>query len=258
MAVRLSDLRFTPTHVGNTLSTASRIRARGGSPPRTWGIRLPAGSSCSSFNGSPPRTWGIRHLPRVERIAVRFTPTHVGNTSRPSSHWCSAAVHPHARGEYVTIARRGGWRTVHPHARGEYVDDVHLAPPTTRFTPTHVGNTLRRARGRRYEYGSPPRTWGIPATTSCCQTTSTVHPHARGEYCFHVARLLVDVGGSPPRTWGILPFGATVSRRPEGSPPRTWGIPWKIMRNSAGGVQQPCGSSSLCAGSSPSRAPRNH
>src|SRR5581483_2335013 len=114
-------IRFTPTHVGNTQSTASMRRiptvhphARGeygpgsanvsgdfGSPPRTWGIRGMVPGPARSLGGSPPRTWGIRPWHLI------WTPL----------------------------------RTVHPHARGEYFVGGPSSGKTSRFTPTHVGNT---------------------------------------------------------------------------------------------------------------------
>ncbi len=114
-----------------------------------------------------------------------------------------------------------------------------------RFTPTPVGNTLRRHRhptpptvhphacgeyrsgkgATRTVSGSPPRLWGIlcricemsaPArfTPTPVGNTpailgycaeSSVHPHACGEY-FHAQNGIIRFAGSPPRLWGILLF----------------------------------------------------
>src|ERR1035438_648909 len=92
--------------------------------------------------------------------------------------------------------------SVHPHARGEHVTvtDAQLnfngSPPRTwgtprfftehqrlpRFTPTHVGNTFSLTNSLR---------------------STAVHPHARGEHCLR-QWLHGLCHGSPPRTWGTL------------------------------------------------------
>src|SRR5208283_1315704 len=56
-----------------------------------------------------------------------------------------------------------------------------LALAMTRFTPTHVGNTLQ---------------------VSGVHPFLPVHPHARGEYG-RMRSLPQAQPGSPPRTWGI-------------------------------------------------------
>ncbi len=74
------ELRFIPTHVGNTNSLLSRRLPSAGSSPRTWG---------TLFDGPP------------ERNEPRFIPTHVGNTSNWPSTSYRPTVHPHARGEHT-------------------------------------------------------------------------------------------------------------------------------------------------------------
>ncbi len=132
--------------------------------------------------------------------------------------------------------------TVHPHTRGEYRRTIRLLASLDWFTPTHVGNTLRRllhgspfsvhphtrgeyGRLKRYRTrysGSPPHTWGIRKAHKVLAVVSRftpthvgntpqveapslpepVHPHTRGEY--HSPIDLVRSGvGSPPHTWGI-------------------------------------------------------
>ena len=155
-----------------------------------------------SERGSPPRTWGIRR-------------------SWPRS-GTSSTVHPHARGEYGRRRPDPGQPQVHPHARGEYARRRRAVRAGSRFTPTHVGNTMR---------------------TESPNLLLTVHPHARGEYAL-VAVLALGSYGSPPRTWGIRPVSLAAFVKPRftpthagntpmqrhslsellGSPPRTWGI----------------------------------
>ncbi len=133
--------------------------------------------------------------------------------------------------------------------------------PKRRFTPTHVGNTVRSSRARRFmpvhphacgehavnldfprdSSGSPPRMWG---TLNCFDQrlayqrftpthvgntpvksiffpVKTVHPHACGEHVRHAGEFLF-CDGSPPRMWGTLAVLAP-ERLGGGSPPRMWG-----------------------------------
>ena len=73
-----------------------------------------------------------------------------------------------------------------------------------------------------WQYGSPPRAWGIPDcqsrrqfgyrfTPTCVGNTysrsfylipASVHPHVRGEYA-SIHLNWSGLGGSPPRAWGI-------------------------------------------------------
>ncbi len=56
-------------------------------------------------NGSPPHAWGIWFPEICVCVAVRFTPTCVGNIKKGKGKCISATVHPHMRGEYVPITR---------------------------------------------------------------------------------------------------------------------------------------------------------
>ena len=175
------DVRFTPTHVGNTAAT-SAVASGASVHPHARGEYHKLCTYLGATIGSPPRTWGIHRCATPRPQYDRFTPTHVGNTTSSSARPPERSVHPHARGEYCCSKRRRpcgsgspprtwGIRkivtsrcfssTVHPHARGEYVSPSRRAcndsgsPPRTwgirrrpvrargqtRFTPTHVGNT---------------------------------------------------------------------------------------------------------------------
>ena len=110
-------------------------------------------------------------------------------------------VHPHARGEHrvipLSLDTKGGsphgrgntqqWifsycsASVHPHACGEYISPQQASAPLHWFTPTPVGNTSAlpgtgvaltvhpHACGEyivsnkclHWQVGSPPRLWGI-------------------------------------------------------------------------------------------------
>ena len=116
----MKRLRFTPTCVGNT-----RLH-------RHRGCRDP---------GSPPRAWGIRTMTPIIRHHARFTPTCVGNTNQRPAQWCRIPVHPHVRGEYVTLdANSSGVVGSPPRAWGIRACAVEIAA-MIRFTPTCVGNT---------------------------------------------------------------------------------------------------------------------
>ncbi len=253
-------------HARGEYGRAVRFRpAVNGSPPRTWGIRPRPPASC--WRGTVhPHARGEYLRRRVSREdASRFTPTHVGNTSPPlliaggrsrftpthvgntydaTVHRSDLAVHPHARGEYmsqsapagtvygspprtwgihlVRAADRSRHRFTPTHVGNTDTDHARCTGP--RFTPTHVGNTrLVMGRFARY-HGSPPRTWGIRPGISPARPRWPVHPHARGEYAYgnavdsrpdrftptHVGnttpamRAVELLDGSPPRTWGIL------------------------------------------------------
>ena len=167
----------------------------------------------------------------------------MGNTSVRLTSLCAPSVHPHACGEYagaeIADCRVDGspprvWGILKPYSRHD---------TNCRFTPTRVGNTCSSTSRR---------------------ASSTVHPHACGEYRppaprpRPVARFTptrvgntqdaifhwVTRGGSPPRVWGIrAPPATTTTRTPvhphacgeyaarapksrpiSGSPPRVWGI----------------------------------
>ena len=242
------QIRFIPTHVGNTGRHDSRIYA---DPvhPHARGEHFNPGTIGSYRHGSSPRTWGTHKLVACSWMEGRFIPTHVGNTGGGYDLCPGFSVHPHARGEhfpllfgqnFATGSSPRTWGT--PHQGKEDVKKV-------RFIPTHVGNTVLllsagwfrsvhpHARGEHFpssasiaaSVGSSPRTWGtlerpgrsrvynrfIPTHVGntflrmWLISIGSVHPHARGE---HVEAVLEpeDGHGSSPRTWGTPPFDVLV------------------------------------------------
>ena len=217
---RLVD-RFIPTRVGNTAQQApgcirgavhphacgeyhtkiGYLSSADGSSPRVWGILLRS-SRTFEFNrfiptrvgntsaphvtttpssGSSPRVWGILAVFVVANKGRRFIPTRVGNTAPLRLDRLSAAVHPHACGEYGE-------------SRGSMEVEVGSSPRVwgipfrrpqrtghARFIPTRVGNTRRRLIAAI----KPP-----------------VHPHACGEYKRR-KNASASQRGSSPRVWGI-------------------------------------------------------
>ncbi len=190
---------FTPTHVGNTISQIGPIprltvhphacgehkgpaapAAGAGVHPHACGEHTLHNRHRRVFFGSPPRMWGTLHSFVKFFHCGRFTPTHVGNTLPPASQVSRLPVHPHACGEHMHARYRSApdcgspprmWGTLHARC-------IWLA--TSRFTPTHVGNTSQ-SRTPFPQY--------------------SVHPHACGEH-WGDAVASVPEGGSPPRMWG--------------------------------------------------------
>ena len=135
-----AQVRFIPTHVGNTISTRSASSERS-VHPHACGEHLVSNCSQVARCGSSPRMWGTRSAAGIEEVAYRFIPTHVGNTGYIGFLHHVPAVHPHACGEhkdedYDSKSANGSsprmWGThqrVGDHCRRQ------------RFIPTHVGNT---------------------------------------------------------------------------------------------------------------------
>ena len=76
----LGNLRFIPTHVGNSFVLV------GSSPkspvhPHACGELARIPPRCNASNGSSPRMWGTQKKKLLSNLAFRFIPTHVGNSS---------------------------------------------------------------------------------------------------------------------------------------------------------------------------------
>ena len=194
--------------------------------------------------GSPPRLWGIRRRAVIRRRDGRFTPTPVGNTSRPDPRDELIAVHPHACGEYCcSVSCPSGFsgspprlwgirqnrislvpvKAVHPHACGEYAELFLCGDTARRFTPTPVGNTLRQYLAGAGHGGSPPRLWGIRPPPAPPALPRRFTPTPVGN-----TALRVVAPNSPtvhPHACGEYLSVGDVSEADSGSPPRLWGIP---------------------------------
>ena len=175
-------MRFTPTHVGNTLSVLL-IAFPLSVHPHTRGEYIGKIEGLVYPFGSPPHTWGILPSPPISWSARRFTPTHVGNTFQllPSSS-DSHGSPPHTWGIPIKGHLDDVNAAVHPHTRGEY---------------------SHRSRKSAVLTGSPPHTWGILERKDVGNQCKPVHPHTRGEYTVATS-LCSQNNGSPPHTWGIL------------------------------------------------------
>ncbi len=253
--------RFIPTDVGNTASIRT-CKSRTAVHPHGRGEHSRKQKPSWPPTGSSPRTWGTHPLQRRLHARRRFIPTDVGNTSVHNNCYHPQPVHPHGRGEHVTV---GGVSATgigsSPRTWGTRVNSRCLAR-RRRFIPTDVGNTSTVCRtraavpvhphGRGEHTGSNvsvidtqrfiPTDVGNtrPRRCSCC--AFTVHPHGRGEHAARSASLSIVIGSSP-RTWGTLVLqtfetarcrfiptdvGNTVRIQRAGvelpgSSPRTWG-----------------------------------
>ena len=94
-----SNLRFTPTCVGNTLLlmvTLISVTVH----PHVCGEYVSLLFLQALSAGSPPRVWGILRVNIYPNGGLRFTPTCVGNTFSLRTVKKSLPVHPHVCGEY--------------------------------------------------------------------------------------------------------------------------------------------------------------
>ena len=242
--------------MGNTRSRPSCSRASA-VHPHVRGEYSSKNRCCHGWNGSPPRAWGILQCPLPSQCRLRFTPTCVGNTQYSILIWSSNSVHPHVRGEYLTVTPQNLLTSGSPPRAWGIRGCGTGFQPVVRFTPTCVGNTPPCSSSVipisvhphvRGEYssrgvvtatpsGSPPRAWGILRglgsderrsrfTPTCVGNTIrptfpaarvAVHPHVRGEYPSDLAERRIE-DGSPPRAWGIRVDGGDSTRGPRFTP----------------------------------------
>ena len=232
--------RFIPTSVGNTRSSA-RARSGRPVHPHERGEHPVRRFSVSASSGSSPRAWGTRLRNARGRLARRFIPTSVGNTHAQPGRCQRPSVHPHERGEHFGLLLLAlGLSGSSPRAWGTQLR-IRQRLRTKRFIPTSVGNTRdangrqRRVTVHPHERGehelhgtvdeladgSSPRAWGTPRgcrgaaphprfiPTSVGNTgrrisgrsTTSVHPHERGEHGGRLSGILM-ARGSSPRAWG--------------------------------------------------------
>ena len=232
--------RFTPTRVG-TMSKGKPPYFQYSVHPHARGDNLIASTRGRWIIGSPPRAWGQCAYSGYEVPHHRFTPKRVGTMGGPSRICSGAPVHPHARGDNSRMARaQDATSGSPPRAWGQCLLAA-LWTALHRFTPTRVGTMppMRIARIRTAVHphargdnsaavamreiivGSPPRAWGqwISASqprgghrftptrvgtirrSASARSSTTVHPHARGDNGRYDFRREVALG-SPPRAWG--------------------------------------------------------
>ncbi len=239
-AVVVPESRFTPTRVGTMPPSPGRARPRP-VHPHARGDDFEKRTVFPTNAGSPPRAWGRSFQRWADGGDCRFTPTRVGTILATYFFSCGSSVHPHARGDDAqrpmdsrnlpgspprawgrltaptsinfeqrftptrvgTIAPRsrlGGLLTVHPHARGD--DVMNVAPTPERFgSPPRAWGRCQVGVGEQGPRRFTPTRVGTISTPTSSGTTTTVHPHARGDD--GVNRLApAYLAGSPPRAWG--------------------------------------------------------
>ena len=271
-----SVVRFIPTSVGNTLSR--RIGdALGAVHPHVRGEHNRQELVKFRTTGSSPRPWGTPCSACLRVIWPRFIPTSVGNTPGWLASANNGPVHPHVRGEHLSVhecRRAMGGSSPRPWGtRKAQVDGQRVR----RFIPTSVGNTAsskyRRdvlpvhphVRGEHAasiestltDSGSSPRPWGtrrrtgsrrrpwrfIPTSVGntmaarCRRAFSTVHPHVRGEHTATHA-YRIHTAGSSPRPWGTRSAGLS-SHSPTRFIPTSVGNTRRRQRRDAPGAVHP-------------------
>ncbi len=97
--LRIELRRFIPTHVGNT-SVGIEHCDIWAVHPHACGEHLKAVAWVDKVDGSSPRMWGTLEGVGSENEAIRFIPTHVGNTVVADMQGFAGSVHPHACGEH--------------------------------------------------------------------------------------------------------------------------------------------------------------
>ena len=173
--------RFIPTCVGSTYKTEFQ---RTNSPvhPHVRGDHRRDAKNRPLYPGSSPRAWGPPLLHAGPSPSRRFIPTCVGTTILDVERNGIPKVHPHVRGDHVTLPEGAGAMCgSSPRAWGPLLSYC-LLPECGRFIPTCVGTTA-----------SPQGSPGTPA----------VHPHVRGDHGWRIFRCWAGPGSSP-RAWGPL------------------------------------------------------
>ena len=140
--------------MGNTILVWS-IPCPAKDHPHIHGEYLVVTSVTVPSGGSPPHTWGIR-LPGCRLICRgRITPTYMGNTSRRYNPRPVRQDHPHIHGEYRYILDiPANWIGSPPHTWGILLT-IRFSRTPWRITPTYMGNT-------RLAAGSPTRSEDHP------------------------------------------------------------------------------------------------
>ena len=195
-------------------------------------------------HGSPPRAWGQLNCVRVASAWNRFTPTCVGTTRMRALSVAGTTVHPHVRGDNVTLlwCQRPPYGSP-PRAWGQLVQTRHDA--SDRAVHPHVrGDNRDRAVVVCKRDGSPPRAWGQRCGPLRSSRSNTVHPHVRGDNewwcldCCSASRFTPTCVGTTddeptndkdisvhPHVRGDNSKQKPDNDYPDGSPPRAWGQP---------------------------------
>ena len=94
------DMRFIPTHVGNTF-VVPYTQPYQPVHPHACGEHFLFRLYRVALFGSSPRMWGTLDTLLTRIVGTRFIPTHVGNTCINIIRFAHLEVHPHACGEHT-------------------------------------------------------------------------------------------------------------------------------------------------------------
>ena len=172
--------RSIPTRVG--ISTGkSTTRVSNTVHPHARGdfVKLP--QPMPALFGPSPRAWGFRSRRAPRNGSFRSIPTRVGISSTASVCPMAPTVHPHARGDFLKGGSDGGAHLgPSPRAWG-FLGDLRLVGAQGRSIPTRVGISIPVMRLR---------------------VSTSVHPHARGDFR-PAHRRPGRPAGPSPRAWGF-------------------------------------------------------
>ena len=256
VAQRISAVRISPAHAGNTRAQLAAADAQQ-DQPRTCGEYRQAAGDMHGQAGSAPHMRGIPAPNRRMPFRLRISPAHAGNTpsSRSPIGWLQDQ--PRTCGEYGSFRRdRFPPRGSAPHMRG-IRSRGSLGGKKWRISPAHAGNTCilmaQDAGGVDQprtcgEYtlqhkttpqprGSAPHMRGIqgPAAAGCImprispahagntrsrsrsRSRSRDQPRTCGEYSVHPQKRR-SCAGSAPHMRGIRRRMSACSRPPRISP----------------------------------------
>jgi len=195
------------------MTLSNRMAAATTVHPHGRGENEVARVDLKSCFGSPPRAWGKFKLALALHLSTRFTPTGVGKTLLCSCTSHVDPVHPHGRGEnlsilittkiiprftptgvgkipILTFPRR--YTPVHPHGRGENCARPRESSSTGRFTPTGVGKIQKRTKWLGNHRFTPTGVGKIPAAIRWRSLASGSPPRAWGKYHNDVAQFLCE------------------------------------------------------------------
>ncbi len=173
------DVRFIPTHVGNT-SPPPCCQSPGTVYPHACGEHFIYSACCAVPCGLSPRMWGTREVAPRHDHTLRFIPTYVGNASAFCNLSSKVPVYPHVCGERARCEpQSNGFCGLSPRMWGTPVIE-HCPLEISRFIPTYVGNAFSR---------------------NSCTSSSAVYPHVCGERQ-HCVNQIPHGGGLSPRMWG--------------------------------------------------------
>jgi len=131
---------FIPTHVGNSSLSIQTMSLPSVHPHACGELATKLFFRCCPF-GSSPRMWGTPSRYCFSSRPRWFIPTHVGNSIYDHGTEIAYQVHPHACGELTLwSSSMSSFNGSSPRMWGTH-NRLCNEVPTSRFIPTHVGNS---------------------------------------------------------------------------------------------------------------------